>query len=55
MIASQVFPSAAQAQIKKALCRLLGHRARFSYDDLLGLFSYECVSRSDGELSANLT
>jgi hypothetical protein len=28
---------------KKALRRFLGHRARFSYDGLLELFSYECV------------
>jgi hypothetical protein len=26
---------------KKALRRFPGHRARFSYDDLLGLFTYE--------------
>jgi hypothetical protein len=30
---------------QKALHRLLGHRARFSYDDLLELFSYDCLSR----------
>ena len=30
-------------EIKNALCRLLGHRARFLYDDLLGLFRYEGV------------
>jgi hypothetical protein len=28
---------------EKALRRFLGHRARFSYDDLLGLFSYESL------------
>jgi hypothetical protein len=30
-------------ETKKALRRFPGHRARFSYDDLLELFSCECV------------
>ena len=31
---------------KKALRRIPGRRARFSYDDLLALFSYECRTAS---------
>jgi hypothetical protein len=35
---------------KKALRRFPGHRARFCYDDLLGLFSYEYVQVQIGFL-----
>ncbi len=43
-----------RTKIKKALRRFPGHRARFSYDDLLALFSYESRTYFRHSLLLNL-
>jgi hypothetical protein len=43
-------PQRSWEQNKKALRRFPGHRARFCYDDLLGLFSYELLQVQMGFL-----
>jgi hypothetical protein len=45
-----VMTSPVRLKIKRALRRFPGHRARFSYVDLLGLFSYELQQVQIGSL-----